>query len=530
MTSTTIASRSLCLGRLPAHHARYRPHRTAVVVAPRSEREREQRLDWRELDAYVNRWANALASLGVERGDRVATVLPNSLELLATYWACAKLGAAAVPLSPLLTTSGLKSLLADAMPRVVLASSDLLSAIEDVRHDVAWHPSPSWVLVDAAADEAESYHAFGVLVGNADDAPPDVEVEADDILTLMYTSGTTGLPKGIPHTHFIRAMYATTMANAWRMTPESVVLHTGAIVFNGAMVTLLPAFLCGARYVLHRAFDAEAFIAAVEAERVTHTMLVPAQVIAILNARGFDPARLASLQMILSLGAPLHREHKDRLNRLLPDRFHELYGLTEGFVTILDRVDALRKTGSVGVPPPFYEIRIVEPDGRDAPRGAVGEIVGRGPITMAGYYNRPDATAQALRDGWLHTGDLGYLDEDGYLYLVDRMKDMIDSGGVKVYPKDIEEIAVTHPAVREVAVFGIPDDKWGETPVAAIVLDAPGSATAEEIREWVNARVAAKYQRLSRVVVMDDFPRNAAGKTLKRELRAPFWKGRDSAL
>jgi acyl-CoA synthetase (AMP-forming)/AMP-acid ligase II len=182
------------------------------------------------------------------------------------------------------------------------------------------------------------------------------------------------------------------------------------------------------------------------------------------------------------------------------------------------------------VPPPFYEIRIVEPDGRDAPRGAVGEIVGRGPITMSGYYNRPDATAQALQDGWLHTGDLGYLDEDGYLYLVDRMKDMIDSGGVKVYPKDIEEIAVTHPAVREVAVFGIPDDKWGETPVAAVVLAEPGSVTADEIREWVNARVAAKYQRLARVVVMDEFPRNAAGKTLKRELRAPFWKGRGSAL
>jgi acyl-CoA synthetase (AMP-forming)/AMP-acid ligase II len=530
MTSASIASRSLCLGRLPAHHARYRPHRTAVVVAARSPREHEQRLDWREFDAYVNRWANALSSLGVGRGDRVATVLPNSLELLATYWACAKLGAAAVPLSPLLTTSGLKSLLADATPRVVLTSSDLLSAIEDVRHDIAWQPAPAWVLVDAAADEAESYFAFGRLHGDADDAPPAAEVEADDILTLMYTSGTTGLPKGIPHTHFIRAMYATTMANAWRMTPESVVLHTGSIVFNGAMVTLLPAFLCGAAYVLHRAFDAEAFIATVEAERVTHTMLVPSQIIAILNARGFEPSRVASLEMMLSLGAPLHREHKDRLNQLLPNRFYELYGLTEGFVTILDRSDALRKTGSVGVPPPFYEIRIVEPDGQDAPRGAVGEILGRGPITMAGYYNHPEATALALRDGWLHTGDLGYLDEDGYLYLVDRMKDMIDSGGVKVYPKDIEEIAVQHPAVREVAVFGIPHEKWGETPVAAIILREPDSATAEEIRGWVNARVAAKYQRLSRVVVMDEFPHNAAGKTLKRELRAPFWKDEEAAI
>jgi acyl-CoA synthetase (AMP-forming)/AMP-acid ligase II len=142
---------------------------------------------------------------------------------------------------------------------------------------------------------------------------------------------------------------------------------------------------------------------------------------------------------------------------------------------------------------------------------------------MPGYLGRADLTAAALRDGWLYTGDLGYVDEDGFLYLVDRKKDMIDSGGVKVYPKDIEEIAITHPAVREVAVFGIPDDKWGETPVAAIVLNESGSASAEEIREWVNARVAAKYQRLARVIVMDEFPRNAAGKTLKRELRAPWW-------
>jgi acyl-CoA synthetase (AMP-forming)/AMP-acid ligase II len=525
---TPIATRSLCLGNLLSRHARYRPHHTAVVVPPRFPREREQRLSWRDFDGYVNRWANALASLGVRRGDRVATVLGNSLELLATYWACAKLGAAAVPLSPLLNTSGLQSLLADATPRVVLASSDQLAAIDDVRRSVAWQPAPAWVLVDAAADdEAAGYFAFGTLHGNASDSAPDAEVEADDLLTLMYTSGTTGLPKGIQHTHFIRAMYALTMASAWRMTPGSVVLHTGAIVFNGAMVTLFPAFFSGATYVLHRAFDAEAFIAAVEHERVTHTMLVPAQIIAILNARGFDPSRLTSLEMVLSLGAPLHREHKDRLNQVLPGRFYELYGLTEGFVTILDRDDAVRKAGSVGVPPPFFEMRIADESGRDVPRGAIGEIVGRGPITMPGYYHRPEQTAQTLRDGWLFTGDLGYVDEDGYLFLVDRKKDMIDSGGVKVYPKDIEEVAVLHPAVREVAVFGIPDAKWGETPVAAIVLNEAGSVTPDELREWINARVAARYQRLAQVMVLDDFPRNAAGKTLKREMRATFWQGHE---
>jgi acyl-CoA synthetase (AMP-forming)/AMP-acid ligase II len=530
MMDAPIAANSLAMGSLPARHARYRPHHTAVIVAPRAAGDREVRLSWREFDAYVNRWANALASLGVARGDRVATVLANSLELLATYWSCAKLGAVAVPLSPLLTATGLASLLADATPHVVLASSDQLATLEGARRK-AVAGAPVWVLIDAAGDdEANGYRAFGSLIGTASEADPNVPVEAGDLWTLMYTSGTTGLPKGIQHTHFIRAMYATTLANAWRMKPESVVLHSGAIVFNGAMTTILPAFMLGATLALHRAFDAEAFIATVERERVTHTMLVPSQIIAILNAPGFDPSRLTSLEMVLSLGAPLHQEYKDRLNALLPRRFYELYGLTEGFITILDRDDALRKAGSVGVPPPFYAMRILGEDGRDLPAGEIGEIAGRGPITMPGYYNRPEQTEDALRDGWLVTGDLGYVDDEGFLHLVDRKKDMIDSGGVKVYPKDVEEIVAHHPEVLEVAVFGIPHEKWGETPVAAVVLRRKDSVGADELRDWVNARVAAKYQRLDRVIVMDEFPRNAAGKTLKRELRAPFWEGRGQKI
>ncbi len=234
--------------------------------------------------------------------------------------------------------------------------------------------------------------------------------------------------------------------------------------------------------------------------------------------------------MILSLGAPLLQEHKDRLNALLPRRFYELYGLTEGFVTVLDRDDAERKAGSVGVPPPFYEMRIVGDDGGDVAQGEIGEIVGRGPITMPGYYDRADQTARTLRDGWLFTGDLGHVDDDGFLYLVDRKKDMIDTGGVKVYPKDIEEIAARHPGgargrgVRHSARQMGRDAGGGGRA-------APGYGVgADELREWINARVAAKYQRLERVMVMDDFPRNAAGKTLKRELRAPFWTERDEKI
>jgi acyl-CoA synthetase (AMP-forming)/AMP-acid ligase II len=515
---TPIATDALVLGHLLERHARYRPGHPAVVVG---EGANAQRLSYADFNAHVNRWANALAALGVARGDRVATILPNSLELIATYWACAKLGAAAVPLSPLLLAPGFVSLLDDAKPRAVLSAGSFRPLLDEVRSRLAF--APAFVLTDEAC---AGYADYATLCAAASAAPPQTRVEAGDVLTVMYTSGTTGLPKGIMHTHFIRAMYAGLMAASWRMAPESVVLHTGAIVFNGALVTMLPAFYCGATFIAHRRFDAEAAIDAIAAERVTHTMLVPSQIIAILDSPRFDPAKLASLEMILSLGAPLHKEHKDTLNRLLPNRFYELYGLTEGFITVLDRADAVRKAGSVGIPPPFYEMRIVDEAGTECATGEVGEIVGRGPITMPGYLNRPDLTEQALRDGWLYTGDLGYVDDEGYLFLVDRKKDMIDSGGVKVYPKDVEEIAAQHPGVREVAVFGIPHEKWGETPVAAVVLRASATASAEELRDWINGRVAARYQRVDRVVIMDDFPRNAAGKTLKREMREPYWAGR----
>jgi long-chain acyl-CoA synthetase len=175
-------------------------------------------------------------------------------------------------------------------------------------------------------------------------------------------------------------------------------------------------------------------------------------------------------------------------------------------------------------------MRVVDEQGRECAAGAVGEIIGRGPVSMAGYANRDDLTRETLRDGWVFSGDLGYLDDDGYLFLVDRKKDMIDSGGVKVYPKDIEDIACNHPVVREAAVFGIPHDKWGETPLAAVILHAGATASPEELCDWINARVAARYQRVERVVIMPDFPRNAAGKTLKRDMRLPYWEGRQQKI
>jgi long-chain acyl-CoA synthetase len=192
------------------------------------------------------------------------------------------------------------------------------------------------------------------------------------------------------------------------------------------------------------------------------------------------------------------------------------------FMTILDKHDAERKLGSVGCPPPFFEIKILKEDGTECAPGEVGEICGRAPTMMPEYYKQPELTAKTIGDGWLHTGDAGYLDEDGYLFLVDRIKDMMISGGVNVYPRDIEEIIIQHPAIRDVSVFGIPDEKWGEVPVAAVVLHPEASIDHQDLIAWTNARVAARFQRIHHVVIYDEFPRNIAGKVLKREMRAAF--------
>jgi acyl-CoA synthetase (AMP-forming)/AMP-acid ligase II len=497
------------LASLIRQQAHYRPDATAVVFE-------QSRLSYRQFWARVAQVGNLLRDIGIAPGDKVATVSPNSLELLETYWAVPAIGATLVPLSPLLLAAGLTSLVRGADARCIVADASMVPLLRSIASDL-----PPHVLV--VGDDAGGFVNFR----RASAAQPEVLEPAqcgpDDLFNIMFTSGTTGLPKGIMHTHAIRAMYCTLMASAFRMTPESRTLHTGGIVFNGAFVTLMPTFYLGGTYILHRQFDAQHAIEAIERERVTHTMMVPAQIVALLGSPGFDPARLQSLECILSLGAPLLQPDKDRLNALLPGRLYELYGLTEGFVTILDKEDAVRKSGSVGRPPAFFDVRIVRDDGTAAAPGEIGEILGRGPIRMTGYYKRDDLTAETLREGWIRSGDLGYLDEDGFLHLVDRKKDMIDSGGVKVYPRDVEEVAARHPAVLEVAVFGAPHDKWGETPIAAVILKPGARASAVELRDWINDRVAARYQRVSEVAIMKEFPRSAAGKTLKREMREPYW-------
>ena len=505
------------LGSIFSHHSRYRPDHLAVVFE-------DQRLTWLEFNKQINRLANALINTGIQKGDKITTILSNCLELLEIYWAIAKIGAVVVPASTLLLEPAMKTLLQDSDSIMLITNSDFVEKIDAIKSELPAIAEDRYILIDASNHPGyQDYHALKSASG--DEEPKGIVISPDDMFNIMYSSGTTGLPKGIVHTHYIRCMYANSFTAAFRMTPESVTMHAGAIVFNGAFVDLMPTMFLGATYVLLSEFDPVSFIETVEREKVTHIMVVPAQIIAMLNAPNFSSTALQSLEMILSLGAPLLKQHKDELNKRLPGRFYELYGLTEGFLTILDKEDYAAKPDSVGVPPPFSEMRILDENGIDLPPGEVGEICGRGPHLMPGYYKRPDLTAEAIKDGWLHSGDMGYVDDDGFLYLVDRKKDMIISGGVNVYPRDIEEVIARHPAIQDVAVFGIPHDKWGETPLATVTLLEPGSITSAELKEWINQHVAAKFQRVHDVVIMDEFPRNVAGKILKRVMRDDYRKG-----
>lgn len=514
------------LANLLAHHARRCPEQIALSFDGGCDAGAERDLTFAELQTRANRLANAWLDAGLKPGDKVATLLPNSVELVTAFWASAVSGIVIVPCSLLLQANAVATLLRDSESKSVIAHASCAEVLDSIRAQLNID-GDKFVLTDGDGDTRPGFITYAQFTARASTATPatNAAIDGDAIYNIMYSSGTTGLPKGIVHSHAVRAMYGALFANAWRMTPESVVLHAGALVFNGAMLTFMPWLALGCRLVLHAKFDAAQFINAIEAQRVTHIVLVPAQIIELLNCAAFSPAKLASLQMLCTVGAPLHMTDKRRIVEQLPGRLYELYGVTEGFMTILDKTDAPRKLESVGCAAAFTEVCILDDNDNPCAPGVIGEICGRGPLLMAGYYRRPDATAEAMRGGWLHSGDLGYMDADGFVYLVDRKKDMFTSGGVNVYPRDIEEVVARHPGVAEVAVFSVADAKWGEAAAAAVT--GAHDLDADELAAWVNARVDAKFQRIKAAFVVDEFPRNAAGKILKRELQARYGDGGD---
>ncbi|MDN3450490.1 AMP-binding protein [Planococcus sp. APC 3906] len=501
----------LNVGMMLKRNARHYPEKLAIIHG-------SERLTYKVFNGRVNRLANALIGKGIEKGDRVAMLLPNSLEMLELFWAAAKIGAVIVPLNPMVRGTDNIYQLEDCQPKMAVFHASYEDEIASIKEQLGFIR----YLVSATEERGE-FLRYSELVEGQPDHEPDVSISENDEVNIMYSSGTTGLPKGIIHTHKTRIMYAFLWGMEYGVNFNSTVLATGSLVFNGSVAFMYPAICAGATYILESKFDKDEIIGLIEREGVTHTMMVPTQIITVLDHPGYDPARLSSLQVLLALGAPLPQNRKQQLASELPGRLFELYGLTEGFLTTLRPDYVLEKPGSVGPPMIFNEFKIVDEALQEVPLGKTGEILGRGPTMMAGYLNKPELTEEALVDGkWIKTGDIGFTDAEGYIYLVDRKKDMIISGGVNVFPKDIEEVVSSHPAVSQVAVVGIPDEKWGEIPVAQVILKPNQKISSAELMDWANTRVAAKYQRLKALAIVEDLPKNASGKILKRQIREQY--------
>jgi acyl-CoA synthetase (AMP-forming)/AMP-acid ligase II len=343
---------------------------------------------------------------------------------------------------------------------------------------------------------------------------------------IIYSSGTTGLPKGIVQSQQCRMCWATDMALALRYHSGAITVLSIGLFSNISWVAMLATVLVGGTMVIMPAFSAEGLLDTVEAHHVTHGAFAPVQLQRLLEAPGLATRRLNSLQAIMCCGSPLPPPIKRAARDALGCALIELYGLTEGIITTLAPEDFDRKLESVGKPMPGQQLEILTDDDQIASRGVAGEIVGCGRLVMDGYHNRPEATAEvtwvdASGKRWLRTGDIGRLDAEGFLTIVDRKKDMILSGGQNIFPADIEMVMREHPAVADVAVIGVPSARWGETPLAVVVLRVSAGGDIDELVSWTNARVG-KQQRIAAAVVRDALPRNPNGKVLKRELRVEY--------
>ncbi|RMF11161.1 MAG: AMP-dependent synthetase [Alphaproteobacteria bacterium] len=500
-----------------ANHARYRADKTAIVCG-------DTRLSWKTFNGNMNRVANALKNAGFGRGDKIAVVMGNAPVTLEVMFGIVKAGACVVPLSGMLTSEQLVHLIDDCDATAVFTDDHLGHLVRPGRDKLRKVRPNGFYAVNF---EAVGWQSFAERMAEASEEEPGVTYRMDDPFNIIYSSGTTGLPKGIVQTHRARQHWSYSNALEMRFHEEARALTTTALYSNGTWFMVLPPLFVGATVHILPSFDPGAFLETVERERITHSFMVPAQYIATLQHPRLNEANLSSLEMLLSAGSPLRQDTKEEARRRLTPQLYELYGFSEGFATILKPAYADTKPGSVGTPVLGFEMHIIDDDGTILPRGEIGEIVGTGGGLMKEYYNRPDATAEIIwRDDrgrtFVRSGDIGRMDDDGFLYILDRKKDMIISGGFNVFPADIEEVVGQHPAVADVTVIGVPHEKWGEVPLALVIRAKDTSASPDEIRDWANARLA-KTQRLAGVEFRDEFPRNALGKVLKKDLRQPYW-------
>jgi fatty-acyl-CoA synthase len=492
------------------HHASRTPHKALAING-------SETVTYGEMARRAAALAAGLHERGVGAGDVVGLLAYNCTEFLETIFAANYLGAIAMPINWRLAAPELRYILDHSEARALVCDEALVDLANDATKDM----ERGLVRVCIARSAPAGWTPLTDLRA-APNIPVRVRADGDDVHRLMYTSGTTGRPKGVMITHANLAWKNLAHIIEFGFASADLGLACGPLYHVGALdLTTTSLIAAGATTIIHRVFDAPAVVDEIERSRVTTVWLAPAMVNAIMALPDVEQRDLSSVRLVINGGEKMPIPLIERLQRTFPAAwFADAYGLTETVSgdTFLDRDSLVRKLGSVGRPCLYLELDIWDDNGASVPAGERGEVVLRGPKVFKGYWRDPDATSAAFAGGWFHTGDIGVKDDDGYLYIVDRLKDMIVSGGENIASSEIERVLYEHDSVVEAAVVGSPDDRWGEVPVAYVVLGAAATTTPDELVAHCRGQLA-RFKVPKHVVFLDALPRNPSGKVLKRDLR-----------
>ena len=512
----------MTIGDLLVRNANKFPGKRAVVSEGVSE-------TFRELNERVNGLADALLDMGLEKGDRIGVLVHNCRQFLEIYFAAAKTGGIFCPFNNHLKEWEVKDVILYSTPKFVFVDRDFCDAVNSIAPDLGCVEHYVCLQKPRAAFIAE----YEELIARGKKDEPAVKVSEDDLLSIFFTAGTTGRPKGAMRTHRHLMSDAVASVIDLKVEYDENVMITFPMYHIACEDNIVRHSFMPNTFFIRREgnFDPRQILQYISDEGITRCQLVPTMIHSLLQVPDIESYDLSSLRLILYAGASMPVELLKRALAVFPCGFAQMYGQTESgpFTTVLKPEDhildgsekRLARLASSGKPVLNYEIRVVDENDRDVPVGEVGEIIGRSEAVMKGYWQMPEETAKKLKNGWLHTGDLGRLDEDGYVYIVERKNDMIISGGVNIYPREIEEVLYRHPAVSEASVIGLPDEHWGEVVKAVIVLKDGAQATESEIIAFCGQHLAG-YKKPKSVDFWTELPKSPQGKILKKEIRSRY--------